>query len=249
MKTKTFACLGLLSLLAACGSGGLGLGGSCEDLKDRASCVANSACVPVGCATSCADKTPFSHCYDKDNAPALKCAPLGCPPGCSQYSDAASCLANGCETASCPDCAGGSLFGGCHEPGTSPIPVCPAFCPPPDCSQHTDELSCAADSACHAVFRDAGDCLCAQPGCCTSFNHCAGGPAVCNPTPPDPSGGICDALPPVCEGEFVIDYSDPCPSGCVRQAVCNDCRSKGCDEGTCQPCWSTYECLPAGVAC
>jgi hypothetical protein len=129
--------------------------------------------------------------------------------------DEASCRGSpNCVTLTCTDCQGNTSFIGCGDPNEEPA-VCPGACPPPRCLA-LDEATCAVEPGCHRVFVNEPNCGCAPAGCCTKFSHCAEGEFA------DCTGGevICDALPPTCEGSFVVAFSNGCYEGCASMDEC-----------------------------
>jgi len=95
------------------------------------------------------------------------------------------------------------------------IALAAAGCGQGVCSSLTTRDTCDARTDCHSVFQDPGACGCAPAGCCTFFSRCAdGGKARC-------SGTIkCAVHEPICEGLYVISYTDVCYEGCVLSSEC-----------------------------
>ena len=198
--------------LAACTRNNLAAG-VCSDYKDAASCSANVLCEVEACP-DCSGGSSFSGCVAKGEGAHL-CPGTFCAAPCSSFTTREDCEANPiCEAAGCVGC--GPQFSGCYAKGTAPAVVCPGSCPA--CSVYTDESSCAAASYCHPVYVDLHAGACAGAGCCTTFDHCGAGAAMCTP---GPLGPTCAQPTPLCEGDFVVGYFDGCPEGCVRSDECS----------------------------
>ena len=173
----------------------------------------------------------------------------GALPTCDALGDQASCSARSdCAVLGCPACDGSITFVGCGKAGAPSHLLCaPPSCASP-CTAHTDESTCAADTTCFAIYTDPGTCDCAGDGCCMQFDHCASGPPQCSPSAAGPQ---CNGLPWSCGPDYDPVFDGACQVGCVKVPTCtDDCRVHGCPDGaTCQPCWSTYECMIGGDAC
>jgi hypothetical protein len=98
------------------------------------------------------------------------------------------------------------VLAGCGDPGASFDAVC---------AEMKDENACKAHPDCHPVFVDPGNCTCLAIGCCTMFQHCAGGDkADCR------GPALCRAATPRCEGSYTVAYASSCYEGCVLQSDC-----------------------------
>jgi hypothetical protein len=145
-------------------------------------------------ASTVADSGAASRCYGLDEA------------GCNASPN--------CRGHYCPQCGGQRNFITCTEPN-DPVPPCaPPRCP----CEGLDLMACEQNADCHAVFVDNQNCGCGALGCCAQFARCAEGATA------DCRGGnvICDAVPPYCEGEYVVAFTGGCYEGCVRAAVCEE---------------------------
>lgn len=227
---KRFLVFGFASLAAsACGSilqtpdGGTDGGGGHDGgptacrMLDETACRARTDCA-VGACSLCAGVPMFAGCYDPAHDPAPVCAALSiaCPAPCSILDEASCRQRTDCVAQVCPDCNGVSNFLGCATL-TDAIRSCPAIACPLPCGQVTTKDACEARPDCHSVFVDPRTCGCAALGCCAQFSRCADGDkAICKP----PSGAACAAVPPVCEGPYVVGYTATCFEGCVQQTDC-----------------------------
>jgi hypothetical protein len=208
-----YTCGATLDARLQCGSdagvavdaGAIDGGGSiCRGL-DEQTCQATPTCTPISCGCN---PPSYVGCFGPGD-PTPGC--VGCP--VCQGLDEQSCAMNASCRADYCDACGIRRFVGCSDPGTQPAP-CPAVtCP--NC-MGLDEQACSSTATCHPVYIDLQACGCAPAGCCTRFQECGQGAyAVC--TPPT---AICDALPPTCEGDFVLAYSNSCYEGCVHPREC-----------------------------
>jgi hypothetical protein len=194
------------------------LAGTCSTCHglDASACAAAAAQGRCQVQDGCCGKQ-FNACLDPGE-PATECAGALCPPvdcvgldqqACEQA--APTCRVNGCTSCN------GPAYAGC-SPASAPPLECPApapcSTPPPSCDQLTNAMACEARSDCHAVFEDAGTCDCAQPGCCTTFNHCAAGKANCA------GPASCSVAPPPCSGAFAVSFAAGCYEGCVLKSEC-----------------------------
>jgi len=204
------------------GSGGQGGGGqdggaaACRTL-DEAACRARTDCSVAGC-TGCDGAFGFAYCFDPTHELPLECpaSTVFCPSPCSSITDETTCRGRtDCQVLSCADCNGGTRFVGCGLPGAGA--ACPAILCPLPCAQVTTKDGCEARTDCHSVFVDPHNCACAALGCCAQFSRCADGDkAACQA----PSGLVCGAAPPYCEGPYVVGYTTGCYEGCVQKTDC-----------------------------
>jgi hypothetical protein len=214
--------LAALLALAACGSvlqapnpdGGRV---ACRELAEAA-CRSRSDCAVNACAVPCGgggDET-FINCYDPASDPRVLCEEvLECPAPCSALPEDSCRTRTDCRVDACPGCGGSASFLRCAA-SDDPIPDCAAIPCPLRCADMATKEACDARSDCHPVFVDGRDCACAALGCCARFSSCAdGATAVCK----SPSI-ICDAIPPHCEGPYVVGYANGCYEGCVRSSDC-----------------------------
>jgi hypothetical protein len=124
------------------------------------------------------------------------------------------CSANGkweviLATCACiqPQDAGG-------QPDAMSVPDAPSS---GGCAAAINLADCDARPGCHPVYVNQMVCGCAAPGCCIHYQRCAEGKnAKCTA----PAGLGCAIQQPVCEGPYVVGYTNICYEGCVRATDC-----------------------------